>query len=575
MSRRFRGTNDRDRQPSGDASAQGSWSPSPGKVTLTSMLPPSRRDPAPVAPLTTGEIRRAVDTLLLLADELDAARGGGHARDARGVKPGADHLVHRAAGSSGQALPSAIREKFEAALGADLGDVRVHTGQESAAAAAAVGAKAYTTGQDIHFSDGRYDPTGAEGQKLLAHEVAHTVQQAGKPATRQHKLEVSSAGDSFEVEADRAAAAMVAGQPAVITAASASVARSEEGGNVKGEVGGDFTVGIELGEFELGKYFKVKCGYAAGVSYSGVELAGGEEDAEWSVKAGVKGSDKGIGAGVGVEKELESFAVGELKEVKPKFSAVGLELTTAGVKMSGPGLSLSTPEGSPVDVELKVLEFVFLEWKPGESPTLAGLETQCTVSMPVGQVQVNGVDYNLKSKGTLTLTIEPNYATIGEWIAEQAAKMLTAEVAMAGAFVAGGAMTLWAAGYAILSKDDIANSVDAAIADCQAYCRDFEAAVKGAANGSGPGYALGKAWAASHELIANASGGSVAEAAKGVDIYGDAWAKIWPTVKQQAIDAYWGEHGFEKFVTGGEGMGSGGFKTFKRVLDAAGSRVRY
>jgi len=141
------------------------------------------------------------------------------ARDDNGVAHGADAAISTASSSSGSALPEAVMRKFESSLGTDLSSVRVHTGAASEAAAHAVGAKAYTMGQDIHFGAGHYDPTGA-GQHLLAHEVAHTVQQRGGSAIRQNKLEVSSPADSFEHEADRAADAMVTGAPVQVSAAS-------------------------------------------------------------------------------------------------------------------------------------------------------------------------------------------------------------------------------------------------------------------------------------------------------------------------------------------------------------------
>src|SRR6476660_8687274 len=63
--------------------------------------------------------------------------------------------------SSGAPLPSALRAKFESALDADLGAVRIHSGDASAAAAEAVNAKAFTVGQDIHFAAGQYDPSSS------------------------------------------------------------------------------------------------------------------------------------------------------------------------------------------------------------------------------------------------------------------------------------------------------------------------------------------------------------------------------------------------------------------------------
>jgi len=124
-----------------------------------------------------------------------------------------DGAIAAASATSGAPLPGPIMRKFESSLGADLSGVRVHTGAESHAAAQAVSAKAYTLGQDIHFA-GSYDPASAANEHLLAHEVAHTVQQRGGGSAPQHKLEVSGPGDGHELEADRAADAMVSGAPA-------------------------------------------------------------------------------------------------------------------------------------------------------------------------------------------------------------------------------------------------------------------------------------------------------------------------------------------------------------------------
>ncbi len=147
------------------------------------------------------------------------------ARDASGVAPEAEQAVAAAASSSGFALPGALQRKFESSLGVDLSGVRLHTGAASETSAAAVGARAYTIGQDIHFGAGHYAPGSPAGEHLLAHEVAHTVQQRGQAPARQHKLEVSAPGDHAELEADRAADAMSAGAPAHVTGAPSSTAR--------------------------------------------------------------------------------------------------------------------------------------------------------------------------------------------------------------------------------------------------------------------------------------------------------------------------------------------------------------
>jgi uncharacterized protein YjbI with pentapeptide repeats len=99
---------------------------------------------------------------------------------------------------AGAPLPAPLRERLEGALGADLSPVRVHTGPESAAAADALGARAFTIGQDIHFGAGMYDPSSSAGEELIAHEVVHTVQDV--PAAG-GAIEVSRPGDALELEA--------------------------------------------------------------------------------------------------------------------------------------------------------------------------------------------------------------------------------------------------------------------------------------------------------------------------------------------------------------------------------------
>ncbi|MBL8622436.1 MAG: DUF4157 domain-containing protein [Myxococcales bacterium] len=155
----------------------------------------------------------------------DAAPTAAGPRDANGVAADAEAAVARAASGSGAPLPTQVRRQFEGALGADLSGVRVHTGGASAEAAQAVGAKAYTVGDDIHFAAGRYQPDDPFGLHLLAHEVAHTVQQSGGAPRRQHKLEVSTPHDAAEHEADRAADAMVRGETATVTGATGGVVR--------------------------------------------------------------------------------------------------------------------------------------------------------------------------------------------------------------------------------------------------------------------------------------------------------------------------------------------------------------
>lgn len=86
-------------------------------------------------------------------------------------------------------LSSPLRAFFEPRLGHDLGDVRIHTDRNAAAAAHAVDALAFTIGRDVVFGAGQYRPDTDSGRRLLAHELVHVAQQrAGRaPAVLQRQ----------------------------------------------------------------------------------------------------------------------------------------------------------------------------------------------------------------------------------------------------------------------------------------------------------------------------------------------------------------------------------------------------
>jgi Domain of unknown function (DUF4157) len=88
-------------------------------------------------------------------------------------------------------LDPATRQRVEAAVGSDLGDVRVHRDAGAAEAASALGARAFTVGRDMFFGQGQFNPATMGGQKLIAHEAAHTVQQRGGSA---HARRIQRAG---------------------------------------------------------------------------------------------------------------------------------------------------------------------------------------------------------------------------------------------------------------------------------------------------------------------------------------------------------------------------------------------
>jgi Domain of unknown function (DUF4157) len=83
--------------------------------------------------------------------------------------------------SPGRELPGPVRRFMEPRLGRVFGDVRVHTDAAAARSARAVSALAYTAGRDVVFGEGQFVPDGVAGRRLIAHELAHVIQQSAGP----------------------------------------------------------------------------------------------------------------------------------------------------------------------------------------------------------------------------------------------------------------------------------------------------------------------------------------------------------------------------------------------------------
>jgi hypothetical protein len=116
----------------------------------------------------------------------------------------------------GAPLPPAARAPLESSFGGrDFSAVRVHSDPSADALARSMHAQAFTVGNDIFFAAHRYDPASLAGQRLLAHELTHVVQQGGSAASAmQPKLEIGAANAPAEAEADRIAEAVVSGRNA-------------------------------------------------------------------------------------------------------------------------------------------------------------------------------------------------------------------------------------------------------------------------------------------------------------------------------------------------------------------------
>ena len=90
----------------------------------------------------------------------------------------------RAMRGGGHPLSAAARQFFEPRFGEDFSEVRIHNDFQAAGLARSINARAFTSGRDIAFAPGEYAPTTRSGQRLLAHELTHVLQQNDSPAGR-------------------------------------------------------------------------------------------------------------------------------------------------------------------------------------------------------------------------------------------------------------------------------------------------------------------------------------------------------------------------------------------------------
>ena len=127
-------------------------------------------------------------------------------------------------GGAGNPLDSVTRAEMESRFGQDFSQVRVHTDAQAVESARAVDASAYTVGNDVAFDQGKYAPDTPAGKRLLAHELAHVVQQSrgGLAAPS------PSPNSPLEQAADSAASAFTQGTSAIQVGGSSAVGLSRQ-----------------------------------------------------------------------------------------------------------------------------------------------------------------------------------------------------------------------------------------------------------------------------------------------------------------------------------------------------------
>jgi hypothetical protein len=175
---------------------------------------PAGEQRRPADATTVREVAETPEQTLLSLQSL----GGNQAvrrlvQDSPGEPPAGGDVADRIRGKLGRGEPLAgqPRGALESAMGGDFGGVRIHRDAESADLAQRLGARAFTTGQDIFFGSGAYDPASPRGYHTLAHELTHTMQQGPTTATGDG-LVVSDPADASERAAESVAAEVTAGR---------------------------------------------------------------------------------------------------------------------------------------------------------------------------------------------------------------------------------------------------------------------------------------------------------------------------------------------------------------------------
>lgn len=139
------------------------------RVTETQTAPPPAQ-PAPV------QLQRKCNACAREDDETVRLKPASNTVASAATAP---PIVAATLARPGQAMDPATRSFFEPRLGRSLADVRIHSDASAAHSAEAISARAYAVGTDIVFAPGQYSPGTLDGRRLLAHELAHVVQQSG------------------------------------------------------------------------------------------------------------------------------------------------------------------------------------------------------------------------------------------------------------------------------------------------------------------------------------------------------------------------------------------------------------
>jgi len=225
------------------------------------LRPPETARPAPRLPRTATSVPASVappggshahDQASLLHLQRTAGNAGVVQLLAEDDEREAASPVHDViGGGGGTPLDDSTRSSMESRFGQDFGDVRVHTDQQASQSAESVGANAYTVGSDIVFRSGQFDAGTPTGQRTIAHELAHVVQQRTGPVDGTDApggIRLSDPGDRFERAASTTAEQVMSDSSPAPSAAGGQAELSEDELPVQREMGGDQEEELDEGD---------------------------------------------------------------------------------------------------------------------------------------------------------------------------------------------------------------------------------------------------------------------------------------------------------------------------------------
>lgn len=331
-------------------------------------MPGQKQSAAPPAPVNTGMLQRRHTTL-----RFDIPNS---------ATPANAPVLDEALRSPGEPLEPATRGAMEGRFGYDFSGVRVHTDERGRQAAASVNARAFAFGQHIAFGAGEYSPRSASGSRLLAHELAHVVQQT---AARHERPENHSV-DQLERTADHAADAAVSGSaPVVIPDSSAlRIARAPDPRRASRNFENAQMITVEL---PSGTVNPGRLGYEKDFhGYLPANVI--EDDAKWHASHAVGPGGMGVereegillaprGVNLSVQKNLENH-IKRIREIAPEGAKLTMKIET--------GAHPGTRRLAFINYELHV------SGEGGSGPALtASVRVSDDLSRPVVDVSVGSV----------------------------------------------------------------------------------------------------------------------------------------------------------------------------------------